>query len=250
MCIYRTTTNITIGVDHSARKLLREKFLLGLFDNPFVDPEAAERVVGNAYFRRIGEQTQRRAYTLLTNKNDILPLKPIAPDARVYIEGFNLTFLTRRGFTVVPSPGEADYALLRLQSPTARRPGSGGFSSRYDWGPLEFNDTEQARQKAIYDAVPTIVDVNFNRPAAIPEIAERASALFGSYGSSTDAFLDVVFGVAEPEGKLPFDLPRSTAAVEDNMEDVPFDTRDPVFKFGHGLRYESKCGNEQGRGKC
>jgi hypothetical protein len=68
MCIYQTTTNITIEVNHSARKLPREKFLLGLFDNPFVDPEAAERVVGNAHFRRIGEQTQRRAYTLLTKK--------------------------------------------------------------------------------------------------------------------------------------------------------------------------------------
>jgi beta-glucosidase len=250
MCIYRTTTNITIGVNHSARKLLREKFPLGLFDSPFVDPEAAERVVGNAYFRRIGEQTQRRAYTLLKNKNDILPLKPFAPGARFYIEGFNSTFLTRRGFTIVPSPEEADYALLRLQSPTARRPGTGGFSSRYDWGPFEFSATEQARQKAIYDTVPTIVNVNFNRPATIPEIAERASALFGSYGSSTDAFLDVVFGVAEPEGKLPFDLPRSTAAVKDNMEDVPFDTKDPVFKFRHGLRYGSKCGNEQGRVEC
>ena len=244
MCIYRTTTNITTGVDHSARKLLREKFLLGLFDNPFVDPEAAERVVGNAYFRRIGEQTQRNPCTLLTNENDILPLRPITPDARFYIEGFNSTVLTRRGFTVVPSPGEADYALLRLQSPNARRPGTGGFSSRYDWGPLEFNATEQARQKAIYDAVLTIVDVNFNRPAAILEIAERASALFGSYGNSTDAFLDVVFGIAEPEGKLPFDLPRSTPEVDDAVEDVPFDTRNPVFKFGHELRYGSKCGDE------
>ena len=243
-------TNMIAGLDHSARKLLREKFLLGLFDNPFVDPEAAERVVGNAYFRRIGQETQRRAYTLLTNKNDILPLKPIASDARFFVEGFNSTFVTRRGFSVVSSPEEADYALLRLSSPSTRRPGSGGFSSRLDWGPLEFNATEQARQKAIYDAVPTIVDVHFIRPAAIPEIAERASALFGSYGSSTDAFLDVVFGVAEPEGKLPFDLPRSTCAVENAMEDVPFDTRNPVFKFGHGLRYGNKCGNEQGQGRC
>ena len=174
---YVKTTNIPAGLDHSARKLLREKFLLGLFDNPFVDLEAAERVVGNAYFRRIGQETQRRAYTLLTNKNDILPLKPVAHGTRFYIEGFNSTFLTRRGFTVVSSPEEADYALLRLSSPTTKRPGSGGFSSRLDWGPLEFNATEQARQKSIYDAVPTIVDVRFIRPAAIPEIADSASAL-------------------------------------------------------------------------
>jgi beta-glucosidase len=33
-------------------------------------------------------------------------------------------------------------------------------------------------------------------------------------------------------------LPRSDEAVAVNKEDVPFDTFDPVFRFGHGLRYE------------
>ena len=42
-------------------------------------------------------------------------------------------------------------------------------------------------------------------------------------------------------GKLPFDLPRSMAAVEASKEDVPFDTENPVFKFGHGLSYEEVC---------
>jgi beta-glucosidase len=237
-------------LDHSTRKLLREKFLLGLFDNPFVDSEAAEHVVGNAYFRRMSEETQRRAYTLLENKDEILPLRPIPTEAKFYIESFNSTFLTRRGLTVVQTPEEADYALMRLASPTARRPGTGRSSSRYDWGPLEFNATEQARQKPIYDVVPSIVGLIFNRVAAIPEIVESAGAVLGSYGSSTGAFLDVVFGVAQPEGKLPFDLPRSTSAVEDAMEDVPFDTRDPVFKFGHGLRYRNKCEGKSSYGMC
>jgi beta-glucosidase len=38
-------------------------------------------------------------------------------------------------------------------------------------------------------------------------------------------------------GKLPFDLPRSMAAVAASKEDVPFDTEDPVFRFSHGLSY-------------
>lgn len=195
----------------------------------------------------MGEQAQRRAYTLLTNKDNVLPLKTATRGTSFYIEGFNATFLTSRGWTVVGSPSKADYALLRLSSPSTRRPGAGGFSSRMDWGPLEFNATEQARQKAIYDAVPTIVDVRFIRPAAIPEIVESAAAVLGSYGSSTNAFLDVVFGVAEPEGRLPFDLPSSTAAVGGAMEDVPFDTKNPVFKFGHGLRYKSLCEDSHGQ---
>jgi beta-glucosidase len=71
----------------------------------------------------------------------------------------------------------------------------------------------------------------------LTDLARGASAVLGSYGSSDGAFLDVVFGTAQPEGSLPFDLPRSMAAVEASRSDVPFDTADPLFTFGHGLRY-------------
>ncbi|KAF6828663.1 periplasmic beta-glucosidase precursor [Colletotrichum musicola] len=226
-------------LDVSLHRLLREKFLLGLFDNPFVDPEAAARVVGNDYFARLGNEAQRRAYTLLTNKDNILPLKRVVPGTKFYIEGFNATFLEARNFSVVATPEEADYALLRLEAPYEPRPG--GFEASYHAGSLEFSAEEKARQAAIYAAVPTIVDVILDRPAAVPEIAEAASALLGSFGSSSEAFLDVIFGVSEPEGKLPFDLPRSTQAVADSDEDVPYDTKDPVFRFGHGLRYAEQC---------
>jgi beta-glucosidase len=54
---------------------------------------------------------------------------------------------------------------------------------------------------------------------------------------SEAALLDVLFGAAHPVGSLPFDLPRSDAAVAASRSDVAFDTADPVFRFGHGLRY-------------
>ncbi|KAI2625627.1 glycoside hydrolase family 3 protein [Hypoxylon sp. NC1633] len=228
-------------LDVAVWKLLREKFLLGLFDNPFVDPDAAVRIVGNDYFVRLGNEAQRRAYTLLTNKGGVLPLRNVAAGTKFYIEGFNATFLQNRNLTVVDTPMDADYALLRLAAPYEARPG--GFESRYHAGSLEFSAKERARQAAIYAAMPTIVDMMLDRPAAVPEVAEGATAMLASFGSSADAFLDVVFGLAEPEGKLPYDLPRSNAAVAAGMEDVPFDTRDPVFKFGHGLSYAAQCGD-------
>ena len=58
-----------------------------------------------------------------------------------------------------------------------------------------------------------------------------------NYGANARALLDVLVGDARPEGSLPFDLPSSMAAVEANRPDVPFDTADPLFRFGHGLRY-------------
>ena len=82
--------------------------------------------------------------------------------------------------------------------------------------------------------MPTIIDIYLDRPAVL---TDQAAALLGSYGSSDEAFLDIVFGAARPEGSLPFDLPRSMAAVESSRSDVPFDTADPLFRFGNGLRY-------------
>jgi beta-glucosidase len=63
--------------------------------------------------------------------------------------------------------------------------------------------------------------------------------VLANYGASADAFLDVVFNIdgAKPMGRLPFDLPRSMAAVAASKEDVPFDTENPVFRFAHGLSY-------------
>ncbi|KAL4919490.1 beta-glucosidase C [Aspergillus aurantiobrunneus] len=225
-------------INQSVRRLLREKFLLGLFDNTFLDVEASEKMVGNAYFKKLGEEAQRRAYTLLTNKGSILPLRPSA-ETKFYIEGFKTTYMEKRHLTVVATPEEADYALLRLGAPF--EPRNGTLERYFHAGSLEYPVWEKERQAAIYGTVPTIVDMLLDRPAVVPEVVESTSALLGSYGSSPDAFLDIVFGVASPEGKLPFDLPRSMEAVKANMEDVPFDTRDPVFKFGHGLSYPSPC---------
>ncbi|KAJ4156452.1 hypothetical protein NW754_008084 [Fusarium falciforme] len=229
-------------IDESVRKLMKEKFELGLFDNPFVDADNAARVAGNPYFSRLGNETQRRAFTLLTNQNDILPLPLSALEAKFYIEGIEPEALESRNLKVVDKPEDADYAFLRLASPYKPTTGT-GLAAMINNGTLEFNSTEKARQAKIYETVPTVVDIRLNRPAAVPEIAEKAAALFGNYGSSHDAFLDVVFGVDgwAPEGQLPFDLPRSDAAAEAAFEDVPFDTLNPVFRFGHGLRYKEEC---------
>jgi beta-glucosidase len=41
------------------------------------------------------------------------------------------------------------------------------------------------------------------------------------------------------KGMLPFDLPHSMQAVVASREDVPYDTKDPLFRFGHGLSYHA-----------
>lgn len=146
------------------------------------------------------------------------------------------------GLTTVDSPEDADYAFLRMRSPYQSTTLTGPLGEINN-GTLEYNAEEKERQAAIYDAVPTIVDIKFNRPPAVPEIVDQASALLVNFGSTPDAFLDVVFGIDgwEPEGKLPLEVPRSDAAANAQFEDVPFDSEDPLFRFGHGLRYHDAC---------
>jgi beta-glucosidase len=218
-------------LDISVRRLLREKFILGLFDNPYVDPDHAAATVGKAEFVAAGAEAQRRAYTLLTNNDQILPLRK---GRRLYVEGVSEDVASRYG-EVVGDPADADVALLRLKAPYEPRPG--GFEAMFHAGSLEFPAADRDHHTEIGTTVPTIVDVYLDRPAVLTDLVPDAAAVFGSYGSSDEAFLDVVFGEAQPQGSLPFDLPRSMAAVEASRSDVPFDTVDPIFRFGHGLRY-------------
>jgi hypothetical protein len=79
--------------------------------------------------------------------------------------------------------------------------------------------------------------IHLDRPAVIPEIVEGCVALLGEFGASDAAVLDVLWGKFNPTGKLPFELPSSMAAVRDQQPDTPCDSANPLFPFGHGLRY-------------
>ncbi|MCP5118062.1 MAG: glycoside hydrolase family 3 protein, partial [bacterium] len=81
------------------------------------------------------------------------------------------------------------------------------------------------------------VSIFMDRPAVIPEVATGAAALLATYGASDRALLDVLFGKFNPTGKLPFELPSSMEAVDQQNEDVPYDSESPLFEFGFGLSY-------------
>ena len=62
-------------IDESVKRLLRQKFQLGLFDDPYVDVAQSEKIFSDAKGKEEGEASQRRAITLLKNDNKQLPLK-------------------------------------------------------------------------------------------------------------------------------------------------------------------------------
>lgn len=79
--------------------------------------------------------------------------------------------------------------------------------------------------------------LHLDRPAVIPEINGSARALLAEYGAGDIAVLNVIFGKANPEGKLPFELPSSMEAVRNQKADVPYDSENPLYAFGFGLSY-------------
>jgi beta-glucosidase len=104
-------------------------------------------------------------------------------------------------------------------------------------GDLDFKGKEKQRFLEIMNTAPTIVDIYLERPAVIPEIAERAAALVANFGAEDGASLDVVFGKHVPDAKLPFELPTSMKAVRQQKEDLPCESQDPLFESGFGLTY-------------
>ena len=63
-------------VDRAARRVLRAKFALGLFDHPYTDSAEAERVVASAPHLATARRVGASAITLLKNEGGILPLDP------------------------------------------------------------------------------------------------------------------------------------------------------------------------------
>ncbi len=184
--------------------------------------------MGSPDFRAAGEAAQRAAITVLAATDAV----PFGPEPKLYVEGIDADLAAQYG-QVVATPGEADVAVLRLQAPYEQR--GSMFENFFHAGSLDFPDEVVAHVAEVAAAVPTVVDVFLDRPAILTPLVELGVTVTGNWGASSAALLDVLSGRAVARGRLPFDLPRSMAAVEASRPDVPFDTVDPLFRFGHGV---------------
>ena len=218
-------------LDHSVRKLLRQKFLLGLFENPYVDEKEAMNDLARPEDVKLGLETMIRSTVLLKNEDDILPLKN---SPKVYVQNMDKD-LAAEYFEVVDDIQDADIALLRLEAPY--EPREGLVEGFFHQGRLNFTVEELQEFTQIMSQKPTIVSIYLERPLVIPEISERAAALLGHFSISDEALFKLISGSGRPEGKLPFELPSSIEAVEKQKEDVPYDSENPLYPFGFGLNY-------------
>ena len=235
-------------INESVTRLLREKFDLGLFENPYVDAAFAEKTVGNPTFQKRADLAMRKSIVLLRNQANVLPL---APKTKVYLESHYdngrskspVTVLkpTTNSWTItfVDTKEEADVVVLWLT------PSMGSlFSSTSD--PIELqlskNKIDVAKVNATTSSKPTIVLINYTSPWVINEIDNASlKTVLATFGTTTEAVLDVLTGTYNPTGKMPFTTPVSREAVLSNQSDVPGYRKQngyALFKFGDGLSYK------------
>lgn len=118
----------------SAKRILKNVFQLGLFEDAYTDPKKAEEIVGSPENVKIGLEAQAKSVIMLKNAGAVLPIQK---DTKVYIpkrhypqqvgwyleklsahDDYSLNLAATKGhFKFVDDPDEADVALVRIKSP-------------------------------------------------------------------------------------------------------------------------------------
>lgn len=289
-------------IDDAVRRMLRIKFLSGLFENPYADVKYAQRIIGNAEARALAEEAARRAAILLKNDgtlplqaNSLKTLAVIGPNAaRVELGGYSnvpahsvsildgirtklgnrVRVVSAEGVRITDKGDWYDDEVVLADPAENRRRiqeavqvaqgadaivlvvGGNGATSREGWdtnhlgdaASLELVGEQNELARALFALGKPVVVVLINgRPQSVVEISERANALIegwylGQEGGT--AMADILFGDANPGGKLPLTIPRSVGQIPITYNEKPsarrgylFSSRDPLYPFGFGLSY-------------
>ncbi len=234
-------------INESITRLLKERFDLGLFENPYVDVDAAVKTVGNAAFQEKGNLAMRKSIVLLRNDARVLP---IAQKTKVYFETYfddgktktpAKTFkpeVNKWNLEFVSTKEEADVVILWLTP-------NGGSLFSSNGSPIELqlskNKIDVAHVNETTYHKPTVMIINYTNPWVIDEVDNpNVKTVLATFGTTTDAILDVITGAYNPTAKMPFSTPTSRKVVMENQSDVPGFMKPKgygLFKFGDGLGY-------------
>ena len=226
-------------IDNSVRRILINKFDLGLFDNPYVDVTNVQHKVNTLKNIDAGLDAQRKSLVLLEN-NGILPLKK---ENKVFVDGLDKNIAKKFG-NVVKKSSDADVIIMYVHTVFNENQESGlnrifdNFLSKlFPNGDLRFNRNIINKIKEYSKEKELIVIVDLNRPAILDDIKKSTSSLIGTFGVSDQVIFEGIYGRFNPSGKLPFEIPSSMEAVLNQKEDLPDDTLNPTYEFGYGISY-------------
>lgn len=271
----RGLNNDSISMDRindAVRRILRQKYRLGLFDNPFPDSTLIYKI-GIASHRAIARQAVRESMVLLKNQSQLLPLNKNLNKIVVVGEHANNTGLQTGGWTIAwqgitenykgattilegikqqinaeiifdetakEQHPDADVAIIVVgETPYAEFFGDiGGEMDRY------LLTLDQAHQDYINhynnQGVKTVVILISGRPLVTTDQIEKSDAFVAAWlpGSEGDGIAEVLFGDYDFIGKLPHSWPKSVEDFEGLYGPNFWDnTLEPLFEYGYGLKY-------------
>ncbi len=249
-------------IDDAVRRILKQKFLLNLFDEPFTNPALAASF-GSQEHRDVAQQAVRESMVLLNAKNDVLPLQKdgqtilvagtLASDLGAQCGGWTISWQGSTGSItpgtdilagiqddagtseVIYSPageydGPVDVAVVVVGE---KVPYAEGAGDRTDLT-LDLLDITLIK-KLSGKGVPVIALLVSGRPMIIGDVLPYTAATFAVWypGTEGDGIAEVLFGDFTPTGKLTHSWPK-------NMDQVPINFGDedyaPLFEYKHGLQ--------------
>ncbi|MBD7995536.1 glycoside hydrolase family 3 C-terminal domain-containing protein [Arthrobacter sp. Sa2CUA1] len=197
------------------------------------ETEATEATAGIREHIDLGHLTQARAMTIVMDRTPggqaTLPLRNLE---RVHVVGMDES--TVDPSMQVTSPDTAQIAVVRIGAPFEFRDHY-FLEAGMQQGSLEPAAEEVQRISTLAAKLPVVLVVTLSRPAILTPFVPHVCAIIAEYGADDAAVWDVLLGRVQPEGRLPFELPRSTGAVAASRPDVAGDTVDPLFPEGWKL---------------
>jgi len=254
-------------IDDAVRRILRAKFMLGLFENPYGDPRLAV-TVGSDEHRALARQAVRKSLVLLKNDNNALPIDKNV--STILVAGINSTGVQAGGWTL-DWQGEQRNTLVgttilegiqELVGPNSQvlYNSLGQFASFSGKAPVgiaivgEVPYAEGMGDRAdltLYNVHLTVINalrpkvdklivvILSGRPLVITDQYQTADAWVAAWlpGSEGAGVADVLFGDYLFFGKLPYTWPRSNDQLPLNINNSANLTgcAAPLFPFGYGL---------------
>ena len=250
----------------AATRIVKVKFEMGMFENPYCDVDYAVSFVGNEENQKVNLQAAREAMTLLKN-DGALPLDPDAKqtilvcgprafdmdslvggwssaqegmtiaDAVAAYAGENTTVLTEKEDVEVirELAQQADVIIVSVGEPSYQHDPVWGYDT------LEIVSSQQEILEAAVASGKTVITVvTGGRPYILTWCDENTNAILEAYYPGAQggiAIGETLFGLNNPTGKTPMQFPRNMESVNDQEGDVSFDLEDPLYDYGWGLSY-------------
>ena len=250
----------------AATRIVKAKFQLGVFENPYCDVDYAISFVGNEEHMAVNLEAARKAMTLLKN-DGILPLDPDATqtilvcgvragdmdsivggwssqqqgltiaDAIAAYAGENTTVVYEPEDTerIAELAKDADVIIVSVGEPSYQHDPPWGFDT------LEITGSQQEVLEAAATAgKPMVTVVTGGRPYILTWCDENTNAILEAYYPGQQggiAIAETLYGLNNPTGKTPIQFPRDMESVNDQDGDVSFDLEDPLYDYGWGLSY-------------